>query len=164
MRFAQSGWFPPQQAKCGLPPHKANNAPCGDPGLAGDPGFDSRRNGASLTMTSRGAVIVARRTLSRGASFMECGEVELEQIADAIDGDIGGREAGDEFGVESVMALSWKDGGDLAAPDALHRGEDTDLIVDEHVVIGREALLHVGEFLFLVDIDQRLAFDGFPDS
>ncbi len=55
------------------------------------------------------------------------------------------------------MALAREDGGQAVAPDFFHRGQDAQLVVHHHVMFRRETLLHVVEFVFLVDVDERVA-------
>ena len=58
------------------------------------------------------------------------------------------------FRVVRVVALPRKYRGDARRPDLLHRGQDAQLVVDQHVVVGRVALLDVVQLLFLVDVDR----------
>ena len=66
------------------------------------------------------------------------------------------------------MALFGKYRGNPLGRDLLHRGKNVQLVIDEHIVIGRIKALHVIELAFLVnkpsrDVlckgDARIAFD-----
>lgn len=57
---------------------------------------------------------------------------------------------------QRVDVMAWEDGGEPVAPDVFHRRQDAQF-VDHHHVLGREALFHVVEFLFLVDVEERVA-------
>src|SRR5215475_3964433 len=62
------------------------------------------------------------------------------------------------------MPLSGKDGCDLAAPDFFDLGKDSDLVVDEDIVIGREAAFYVVQLFLFVNVDEHVAMDRLGDS
>src|SRR5215471_17904923 len=99
-----------------------------------------------------------------GCSFCQRSQTVIQQVADPINTDIRWRVLCQNFGIVSVMALAGKDGGHLGAPDSFHRGQDAKFVIDEHVVRGREALFHILEFLFLMNVDQHVAVNCFPDA
>ena len=76
-----------------------------------------------------------------------------------VDRDVRGRVSGQRLGVVRVVSLAREDGGHAGAPDLLDRGQDAQLVVDQHVVTGRVALLDVVQLLLLVDVDEHAAFD-----
>ena len=90
-------------------------------------------------------------------------EVELEQVADAVDADVGRGVAGDVRRVVRVVALARKDGDEARAEDLLHRRQDALLVVDHRVAARRIAALHVVEHPLLVDEDQDASLDRVPE-
>src|SRR5207253_322771 len=80
------------------------------------------------------------------------------QIADPLDRDVRRRVGGPLGGVR-VVSLAREDGRQAVAPALLHRGQDAELVVDEHVVVRGEARLDVVELPLLVDVDQDAAVD-----
>src|SRR5689334_19976129 len=101
----------------------------------------------------------SRLLASMSSSFRrERGRIVVEEVTDAVDGHVGGGIVAD-VGLASVVALARKDGRQARAPVTLHRREDADLVVDQHVVRRGEAVLDVVELLFLVDVDQHPAVD-----
>ena len=62
------------------------------------------------------------------------------------------------------MPLLWEHRRHTRAPRLLHRVENPHLVVNQHVMVRWIALLHVVEFLFLVDVDHHLSVDGFAQS
>jgi hypothetical protein len=87
-------------------------------------------------------------------------EVPPEQVGDVLDRDVRGRAAGQRRGVVGVVPLAREDRGHAGAPGLLHRGQDAQLVVDQHVVARRVALLDVVQLPLLVDVDEHAALDG----
>ena len=58
-----------------------------------------------------------------------------------------------------VVALADEDGGDPRPPGLLDRGQDTELVVHQHVVLRGEAGRHVVQLPLLVDVDQDPVLD-----
>src|ERR1041385_1770729 len=90
-------------------------------------------------------------------------ELTVEQIANAIDRDICRRIGSDDLRIKRVMALPGKDGSHLRAPDFLYFSQDADLVVNQHVMTGREAAFDILQLLFFMDIDQHAVY-GFSNS
>ena len=57
-----------------------------------------------------------------------------------------------------------KDGGDSLAPGLFEGGQDAELVIHQDVVLGRVMVRDICEGLFLVDVDQDVAFNGFKNS
>ena len=83
----------------------------------------------------------------------------IEQIADAFDRHIGGRQGADRFRIVRIAALPQEHGRHALAPGVLDRRQDAQLVVDENVVFGGKAPLDVIKGLFLVDIDEHTSID-----
>jgi hypothetical protein len=62
------------------------------------------------------------------------------------------------------VALPEKDGRDPAFPATLDRVEDTNLVVNDDVVVCRIAPLDVVEFVLLVDVDENSTVDRGPHT
>jgi hypothetical protein len=62
------------------------------------------------------------------------------------------------------MALLGKHRGNPRAPDPLHRGENAQFVVDQHIVISRIEALYVLELAFLVNIDEYTIIDCPPPA
>lgn len=62
------------------------------------------------------------------------------------------------------MALAHKHSGYARAPALLDGSENAQFVLDQHVVLGGAALRNIGEFFFLVQIDQDLASHRFKQS
>src|SRR5580658_7419081 len=89
---------------------------------------------------------------------------EFEQVGNSIDGKIGGRKGADDLSIQRELALPYEYGRDPVAPGRLDRREYTDLVVDQHVAVGRISPLDVVEGELLVDVDQDMTIDGFGDA
>jgi hypothetical protein len=87
-----------------------------------------------------------------------------QKVGDVLDLQVRRRAAGLRRGGQSVLALARQDGGHALLPLLLDRRQDARLVVDEHVVPGGIALHHVGQRLFLVDVDQHLAVHRVGDA
>ncbi len=85
--------------------------------------------------------------------------VEIDERGDVFDRDVGLR-VRRHVGRVRVVPLAGEDGGQALAPRLLDRGEDPDLVVDQHVVVGRVASLDVVELELLVDVDEHAPGDG----
>lgn len=94
----------------------------------------------------------------------ESGQSVIYKFADALNGEVRRRIIGNGFGIQRVMALAREDGGHAVAPDVFHRRQEAQFVVHHHVVFRRITLLHVVEFLFLVDVDERVAVHGFEQA
>src|SRR6185437_6886358 len=92
------------------------------------------------------------------------GKVDGGYFANPVHGDVSGGEAGNEFGIEGIVALARKNRGDALAPDFLHCGKNANLVIDEHIVVSRIASFNIFKFLLFVNVNQDFAFHGFPDS
>jgi len=66
--------------------------------------------------------------------------------------------------VKGKLSLPREHRGYTAAPGPLNSGEDTQLVVHQHVVLSGVAMFNVLERLLLVNIDEDIALDGFKDS
>src|SRR5215471_1866278 len=91
-------------------------------------------------------------------------QVILQQLADAVDGNVGGRIFSQGFGIVGIVALAGEDRGYLCSPDLFDGAEDAQLVIDEHIVRGGEASFHVVQLLLLMDINQNVAIHSFPDA
>jgi hypothetical protein len=83
--------------------------------------------------------------------------VVLHQLSDSFQCDVCLRVSRKNFRIERVVALFGKNRGDFAAPDFLYFRQNADFVVDQDVMIGREAAFHVVQFFFLVNIDEHVA-------
>jgi hypothetical protein len=63
--------------------------------------------------------------------------------------------------IQRVVTLAHKNGGDASAPDLFDGCEDSQFVIDEHIVMSGVAALDVFEFLFFVNVNHGLAFDRF---
>src|SRR3954471_11964834 len=95
-----------------------------------------------------------------GGGGQDAIQVEAGDVADAVNGEVGGGVAGEDPGIEGVVPLARKDGGQTLAPMGFDGGQDPQLIVDQDVVAGRVAGLDVVELFFFVDVDEDVAVDG----
>src|SRR5262249_42418003 len=84
------------------------------------------------------------------------GEIVAEQFTYAFDRHVGWRTVG-HVGGAGVMALARKHRRQARAPDALDGGQDAQLVVDEHVVLGGMPSLDILELAFLVNVDEDTA-------
>src|SRR5512140_783157 len=98
------------------------------------------------------------------ACTQQDGKIEIEQVADALDRQVGRRIGREDAGIERVMPLAREDGREPLPQDLLHRRQDAELVVDHDVMAGRVALLDVVEHLLLVDVDEDPALDRVPQS
>ena len=107
-----------------------------------------------------------RSSLSRSLLFhsRKAAQIEIHQFPDAFNGDVRRRIIGNGFGIQRVMALARKYGGEPVAPDVFRRRQDAQFVVHHHIVFRRVAFFHVVEFLFLVDVDERVAVHGFEQA
>src|SRR6516162_4339146 len=65
--------------------------------------------------------------------------VVIEQVPDALHANVGWRECSEGLRIVSVVSLLGEHGGDLGSPDLFHRVEDAQFIVNQDVLVGREA-------------------------
>ena len=89
----------------------------------------------------------------------QVGQVILQQVADALDADIGCGIAGERFRIGRVVTLPDENGANTRAPEFFARGQDSQFIVDQHVMFSRVALLDILEFLLLVHVNQHATGD-----
>src|SRR6185437_11275790 len=66
--------------------------------------------------------------------------------------------------VQRVVALTGEYRRHPLTPRLLHRIQDTQLVVDQHVVLGWEEALDVVQFLLFVDIDQHAVLERLPQT
>ena len=57
--------------------------------------------------------------------------------------------------------MPWEDRRDPVSPRLLHRRQNPQLVIDQHIVVGGISPHHVVELLLLVDINEDVAVDGF---
>ena len=62
------------------------------------------------------------------------------------------------------MTLFGKYSGNSFAPDFLHRGENTQLVVDQDIVIRGIEAFDVIELLLFVDVDKDTAVERLPEA
>jgi hypothetical protein len=86
------------------------------------------------------------------------------QFVDVVQLNIRGLTAREKFSVPRVVALPWEDSGDPLTPHLLDSIEDAQLIVDHYILLCRIKTLNLGEFFFLMDIDEHAVFEGRPES
>jgi hypothetical protein len=86
----------------------------------------------------------------------------IDEVRDAVQLDLAMRILGQDLGIGRVMSLTRKHRGDARPPDLLHGIQDTQLVVDHHVVFRGIQPLDVVQFLLLVDIDQHVPVEGPP--
>src|SRR6516162_7836589 len=89
-------------------------------------------------------------------------QVDVEQIADSGKLDVGGQILDQSLWIECIVALLGKNRGYPLAPVLLHRVEDAQLVVDEHVVIGGIEALDVLQLAFLMNVDEHAIIDRSP--
>src|SRR6266849_10937373 len=118
--------------------------------------MESPLSGGSLYVTARAALGYQRPRARRE----ERRQVVLEQVADTLDADVGRWVGGERLRVTRVVPLPRQHGGDATRPHLLHCRQDPQLVVDQHVMVGRVALLDVVELAFLVYIDQDVPVHG----
>src|SRR4029077_15204086 len=105
-------------------------------------------------------------TLSGGRSGsgrgrgLERREIVADEVADAIEDDVGSGISGHLGGIVRVVSLAGEHGGDALAPRRLDGGAEPRLVVDEDVVIGGIPPLDVAQLALLVDVDEHVALDG----
>ena len=90
----------------------------------------------------------------------ERGQVVREQVADALDRQVGRGMGGDRLRIVRVVALPREDRGDSAFPHALHGAQDAQLVVHQDIVVRGIPLLDVVELALLVDVDQDVPVDS----
>src|ERR1700730_6896937 len=96
----------------------------------------------------RSAPAARSRGDAGGGARPQRGQVEVDEVADALDGEIGGRIGGEDL-----------------APRALPGGEDAEPVVHQDVVIGGVSRLDVVELPLLVHVDQAHAgFSWWPPN
>ena len=95
-----------------------------------------------------------RRTGSRFGS-KHFRQVISQQVANTLDTDIGGRIAGEERRIGSIVALPDKNGGHTRAPEFFDGCKDAQFVVNQNVMFGGIALLDVIEFQFLVHVNEH---------
>src|SRR6516162_6663186 len=83
-------------------------------------------------------------------------QITVEQVSNAVNGNVGCSEGSESLRVARVLSLSGKNGGHARAPSFLDRGENSRLVIDEYVVQRRIAGLYIIQCEFLVDIDQHM--------
>ena len=82
------------------------------------------------------AFIVPAPTLIRASAARGRGPGRswVEKIADAFNGNIGGRKGADRLGIAGIATLLREDGRHAVLPEALDRRQDAQLVVDQDVV------------------------------
>ena len=98
---------------------------------------------------------------ARTAGLDQGRQLTGQQVADPIEAEVGGRVLGQDFGVQGIVSLPGKDGGDPASPHFLGGGQDTQLVVHQQVVVRRIAPFHVLQLQLLVHVDQNVVIGGF---
>src|SRR6188472_3502484 len=88
----------------------------------------------------------------------------LQQIADTSDLDIRWRKAGEDFGITGVVTLPNENSCYTRTPDFFHRGQDSQFVVHQNVMLSRIALLDIIELLLLVHVNQHASGDGIGQS
>ncbi len=59
------------------------------------------------------------------------------------------------------MSLPHKNSRHPRAPDLLDGGQDAELVVHHYIMSRRISLLHIGQLVLLVDVNQRVPIDRF---
>src|SRR5262249_4281704 len=88
----------------------------------------------------------------------------VDEIADALEGDVGLRLPRERGRVVRVVALAREHRGDPLPPVRLDRGAEPRLVIDEDVVLGGKARLDVVQLQLLVHVDQDVALDGLEQT
>ena len=104
------------------------------------------------------------RHRTRLPPLQERRQIVVEQIADLGKLNIRGWILGQNFWIKRIMALLGKHRGNPLAPDLLHRSKNVQLVIDEHIVIGRIEALYVFELVFLVNVDEHTIIDRPPQT
>src|SRR5579884_4152232 len=91
-------------------------------------------------------------------------QVAIEQVPDMLDRHVRRREGAEHLRVVRIDALAREYGRHALSPEFFDRRQDTQLVVNKNVMLGRIAPLDVVEGLFLVDIDQHVSIDGVGET
>src|SRR5262249_21452174 len=89
-------------------------------------------------------------------------KIIVDQIADSLDCDVGGRVCRDGLGIKRVVPLARKDCRYPVPPVLFYRRKYSELVVYNNIVLGRVSQLDIRKHLFLVNIDQYPAFECLP--
>ena len=96
---------------------------------------------------------------AHGGPFCDGTEIQLDQLPDALNREVGCRKAADDLLIQRVVPLARENGRHPAAPDLFDRSEDAYLVVDENTVICRVAPRDVLLLELLVDVDEHGAVE-----
>src|SRR5579859_565738 len=88
-------------------------------------------------------------------------QIIIEQLADAINGQISRRVGCNDPRILRVVTLVCKHGGDPFLPDVFNGAEDVKLVVDDHIVIGGVTRGDICQLVLLMHIDEHMALDSF---
>src|SRR6266436_9888880 len=105
-----------------------------------------------------------RPTAGRRPIRCECRHIASNEITDLGQLDVRSRIAGVNFWIERIVALLGKYCRHPFAPDLLHRGQDTQLVVDEHVVVGGIEARDVIKLPLFVDVDEDAVLECLPKA
>src|SRR5512140_2143681 len=87
-------------------------------------------------------------------------QVIAEQVIDPFDHNVRRWVGGQFLRIMGVVPLAREDSRHLRPPDALHRGQDAQLVIHQDVVRGRATFCDIVQLLLFVNIDQHAAVDG----
>src|SRR6266446_6418672 len=93
--------------------------------------------------------------------FEQHRQVEVHQRADSFNRNIGLRILGHLGLIQSVMALARENGRHLLAPCFLYRGKNSELVIDQDVMLGGVTADDIIQLLLLMDIYEDPAVEGF---
>ena len=86
----------------------------------------------------------------------ESSQIVIQKIADPLNAEIRRRILGNALQIQGIVTLAGEDGSDAPAPDVLDRRQDSDLVIDQDVMLGRVAMLYVVKLKFFMDIDENV--------
>src|SRR6266436_6930458 len=105
-----------------------------------------------------------RPTAGRRPFRWECRHIASNEITDLGQLDVRSRIVGENFSIERIVALLGKYRRHPLAPDLLHCGQDAQLVVDEHVVVGGIEARDVIKLPLFVDVDEDAVLECLPKA
>src|SRR6185295_16205048 len=90
------------------------------------------------------------------ANASQAWQIVVQQIANPFDADIRCWLAGENLRVMGVMPLPGENGGHSRSPTLFDSGEDTQLIVHQHVMFRGIPSLNVRQLVLFVDVNENV--------
>ena len=101
------------------------------------------------------------RTTSHRFQFLE---LPVQQIANPLDAQVGGRVGCQHFWIPSVVSLPHEDGCHPPPPDSLDGGENAQLVIHNYIMSRRIPGFHIGQLAFLMNVNQHVSINRFIKS